>query len=63
MSRIDLGKQQEALGDSLEPLDELLNLALLYQHDHPPSLQGFLHWMRRRDVTVKRLTAADVEFV
>ncbi len=40
--------------DALEPLDELLNLALKYQQDHPPSLQGFLHWVRRRDVAVKR---------
>ena len=40
--------------DALEPLDELLNLALKYQQDHPPSLQGFLHWIRRRDVAVKR---------
>jgi len=40
--------------DALEPMEELLNLALRYQRDHPPSLQGFLHWVRRQEVTVKR---------
>ena len=40
--------------DALEPLEELLNLALAYQQDHPPSLQAFLHWLRRREVQTKR---------
>ena len=40
--------------DAIEPLEELLNLALDYQRDHPPSLQGFLHWLRRREVETKR---------
>ena len=40
--------------DAIEPLEELLNLALDYQRDHPPSLQGFLHWLRRREVETRR---------
>ena len=40
--------------DAIEPLEELLNLALAYQQDHPPSLQEFLHWLRRREVETKR---------
>ncbi len=40
--------------DAIEPLEELLNLALAYQHDHPPSLQEFLRWLRRREVETKR---------
>ena len=40
--------------DAIEPLEELLNLALAYQQDHPPSLQEFLHWLRRRAVETKR---------
>ena len=37
-----------------EPVDELLNAALTYARTHPPSLQGFLHWLRRSATTVKR---------
>ena len=40
--------------DAIEPLEELLNLALSYQQDHPPSLQGFLDWLRRSDIVIKR---------
>ncbi|MCY4396733.1 MAG: double-strand break repair helicase AddA [Rhodospirillaceae bacterium] len=40
--------------DAIEPLEELLNLALAYQQDHPPSLQEFLQWLRRREVETKR---------
>ena len=40
--------------DAIEPLEELLNLALDYQRDHPPSLQGLLHWLRRREVETRR---------
>ena len=46
---------QARLGpDAIEPLEELLNLALAYQRDHPPSLQDFLHWLRRRAVETRR---------
>lgn len=37
-----------------EPVDELLNAALAYARLHPPSLQGFLHWLRRSGAEVKR---------
>jgi ATP-dependent helicase/nuclease subunit A len=32
--------------EAAEPVDELLAAALLYATHHPPSLQGFLHWLR-----------------
>ena len=28
-----------------DPLDEFLNLALAFERDHVPALQGFLHWL------------------
>jgi len=37
-----------------EPLAEFLNAALSYTRLHPPSLQGFLHWLRRSGAEVKR---------
>ena len=37
-----------------EPVDELLEAALTYAGTHPPSLQGFLHWLRRAGAEVKR---------
>ena len=37
-----------------EPVDELLNAALTYGATHPPSLQGFLHWLRQSGAQVKR---------
>jgi ATP-dependent helicase/nuclease subunit A len=40
--------------DAAEPVDELLNAALAYGRMHPPSLQGFLHWLRRSGAEVKR---------
>jgi len=40
--------------DAAEPLDEVLNAALAYQRRHPPSLQGFVHWLRRGGAQVKR---------
>jgi ATP-dependent helicase/nuclease subunit A len=40
--------------EAAEPVDELLNAALTYQASHPPSLQGFLHWLRRSGAVVKR---------
>ena len=30
-----------------DPIDEFLGQALLYERSHPPSLQGFLHWLNR----------------
>ena len=40
--------------EAAEPVDELLNAALTYAARHPPSLQGFLHWLRRSGAEVKR---------
>ncbi|MBN8908963.1 MAG: double-strand break repair helicase AddA, partial [Rhodospirillales bacterium] len=40
--------------EAAEPIDELLQAALTYGRLHPPSLQGFLHWLRRSGAEVKR---------
>ncbi len=37
-----------------EPIAEFLELALQYQRLHPPSLEGFLHWLERGGVEIKR---------
>lgn len=37
-----------------DPLDELLRLARDYERDHPPSLQGFLHFIDRGESEIKR---------
>ncbi len=46
-----------------EPVDELLNAALTYARRHPPSLQGFLHWLRGSGADVKREQEAGGEVV
>src|SRR5690606_34423970 len=40
--------------EAAEPLDEFLNLALQYDERHPPSLQGFLVWLRKLRLEIKR---------
>lgn len=40
--------------DAADPLDELLNAALDHERRHPPSLQGFVQWIRRGGAEVKR---------
>ena len=40
--------------EAAEPVDELLASALKYAALHPPSLQGFVHWLRRSGTEVKR---------
>ena len=40
--------------DAAEPVDELLAAALHYASLHPPSLQGFLHWLEQSGAEVKR---------
>ncbi|APH55326.1 ATP-dependent nuclease subunit A [Granulibacter bethesdensis] len=40
--------------EAAEPIDELLNAAMRYAQLHPPSLQGFVHWLRRSAPEVKR---------
>ncbi|MFQ5984664.1 MAG: double-strand break repair helicase AddA [Alphaproteobacteria bacterium] len=37
-----------------DPIDEFLSLALAYERVHPPSLQGFLHWLAAGEAEVKR---------
>ncbi|HVR67907.1 MAG TPA: double-strand break repair helicase AddA [Verrucomicrobiae bacterium] len=46
---------QARLGfEALDPIDEFLALALAYEREHVPSLQGFLHWLANGAVEVKR---------
>ncbi len=40
--------------EAAEPIDELLAAALRHAQSHPPSLQGFLHWLRQSSAEVKR---------
>jgi ATP-dependent helicase/nuclease subunit A len=40
--------------DAADPLDELLELALAYDDRAPPSLSGFLGWLRRSQPQVQR---------
>ena len=37
-----------------DAIDEFLTLALQYEQAHPPSLQGFLHWLQAGEAEVKR---------
>ena len=41
-----------------DPADEFLALALAYEREHVPSLQGFLRWLTAADTEVKRDFAA-----
>jgi len=40
--------------DAEDPLDEFLTAALQFELDHPPSLQGFLHWLSASEAEIKR---------
>jgi ATP-dependent helicase/nuclease subunit A len=40
--------------EAAEPVNELLSAALAYGAAHPPSLQGFVHWLRQSGAEVKR---------
>src|SRR4029077_7142509 len=40
--------------EAAEALDEFLDLALAYDRESPPSLQGFVNAMRSTDVEIKR---------
>ena len=37
-----------------DPIEEFLGLALAYEREHAPSLQGFLHWLIADDTEIKR---------
>ena len=49
--------------EAAEPVDELLTAALKYETQHPPSLQGFLHWLRASTVESKREGEAEIDAV
>jgi len=40
--------------DAADALAEFLNLALAYETSEPPTLQGFLHWLRLSNPEIKR---------
>ena len=40
--------------DADDPIDEFLNLTLNFERAHPPSLQGFLHWLAASETQIKR---------
>jgi ATP-dependent helicase/nuclease subunit A len=40
--------------DAADPIDEFVNLALGYDEGEPPSLQGFLDWLRTTSREIKR---------
>ena len=45
----------ERLGpEAADPIDEFLALALTYEREHVPSLQGFLHWLVAGEIEIKR---------
>ncbi|HJU19721.1 MAG TPA: UvrD-helicase domain-containing protein, partial [Stellaceae bacterium] len=49
----------ERLGpEAADPVEEFLSLALAYEREHVPSLQGFLHWLATGETEVKRDFAA-----
>ena len=53
-----LGGRRLILGrlgpDAADPVEEFLTQALIYERAHPPSLEGFLHWIERGGLEVKR---------
>ncbi|HZU89081.1 MAG TPA: UvrD-helicase domain-containing protein, partial [Stellaceae bacterium] len=49
----------ERLGsEAADPVEEFLSLALAYERDHVPSLQGFLSWLDAGETEIKRDFAA-----
>jgi ATP-dependent helicase/nuclease subunit A len=45
----------EQLGaEAADPIEEFLALALAYEREHVPSLQGFLRWIAAGDIEIKR---------
>ncbi len=40
--------------DAADPLDEFLSLALAYERENVPSLEGFLHWLSAGEPEIKR---------
>ncbi len=46
-----IGRMGEECAD---PIDEFMQQALLYERSHPPSLQGFMHWLSNSSSEIKR---------
>ncbi len=44
--------------EARDPIEELLNAALEFERNHPPSLQLFVDWLDRSDVDIKRDASA-----
>lgn len=40
--------------EALDPIEELLEQALVFEQTHAPSLESFLHWLERQAIEVKR---------
>lgn len=40
--------------DAKDPMDEFLSLALAFEREHVPSLEGFLHWLEAGRQEIKR---------
>jgi len=51
MRRRFIGRMGEEYAD---PIDEFMQQALLYERSHPPSLQGFIHWLVASNSEIKR---------
>jgi ATP-dependent helicase/nuclease subunit A len=49
--------------EARDPIDELLNAALVFERDNPPSLQHFLDWFDRGDAEIKRDSNAPLDAV
>jgi len=48
-------KLASRLGEDInDPINEFLNLALEYEKKHIPSLQGFIHWIEKGNIEIKR---------
>lgn len=40
--------------EAIDPIEELLNKAQLFEQGHAPSLQNFVHWLTQSNVEIKR---------
>ena len=40
--------------EASDAIEEFLSLALAYEADNTPSLEGFLHWIERGETQIKR---------
>jgi len=49
--------------EAADLLDELLHAALEHERRHPPSLQGFVHWLRQGGAEMKREAEASADAV